>query len=99
MSERIAILEQIQRDKKLGINKSINSNSEIYGSCQHRPKFHRFCYPSSTDEEHGSSERVFEMKGSNGDRLVPLSNISNILLCRKVSTESESHCNFLSTDV
>ena len=100
MNERIEILKQIKSDKKLGTNKSINSNSEIYGSCRHRPKFHRFFYhPPSTDEEQGSSERVCKMKKNEGNPPAPLSDISNLLVCREVSTDLESRYNFLSTDV
>ena len=108
MSERISILTQIKSDFKNGTNRSINTNSEIYGSCRHRPKFHRFYCPPSADEERVSSERSCEMEVSKGNLSVPLKDISNTLICPKVSkisnnvvssTDSESRYKFRSMDV
>ena len=107
MNERIAILNQIREDRKLGAKKSINANSVIYGSCRHRPKFHRFiCYPTSADEEHISSERS-EMEGCNVNPSVPLADVTNLRACKMqnkisnniVGTDSGSRYNILSMDV
>jgi hypothetical protein len=40
MKERLLILDAIKNRKKK--KKIINSNSEIYGACRHKSKFHRF---------------------------------------------------------
>ena len=55
MKERLKILSY-SRDNP---NLIINSNSEFYGACRHKPKFHRYAKTSpSTDDEQYSSERV-----------------------------------------
>ena len=70
MKERIQILKYSKRDP----NSVINSNSEIYGACRHKPRFHRYrpnCTPLSTDDEQDSSERVITQSLTNP---LPLSN-------------------------
>ena len=64
MKERIQILKYSKRDP----NSIINSNSEFYGACRHKPRFHRYrpnCTPLSTDDEHNSSERVITQSLTN----------------------------------
>ena len=49
MKERITILKYMHKQPDL----LINNNSEIYGSCRHKPRFHRFSLPSTgTDESY-----------------------------------------------
>ena len=49
MKERTTILKCMYEKPHL----LINNNSEIYGSCRHKPKFHRFSHPSTgTDESY-----------------------------------------------
>ena len=38
MKERLSILNNLKNNPK----ETINSNSEIFGACRHRPKFHRY---------------------------------------------------------
>jgi hypothetical protein len=56
--ERLEILRLVKQQP----TKAINKNSEIYGACRHKPKFHKFCRltsqpPASTDES-DRDERV-----------------------------------------
>ena len=106
MNERIAILENIREGKRLNRDISINSNSEIYGSCRHRPRFHRYtCCPPSADE--GRSPERGEMVCFNSNPSVPLNDITNTPVCRRVSkssnritgTDLDSRYNILSVDV
>ena len=49
MKERTTILKCMYETPNL----LINNNSEIYGSCRHKPRFHRFSPPSTgTDESY-----------------------------------------------
>ena len=53
MKERIHILQGLESDRNAKTNTLINASSELYGSCRHKPKFHRYqiCLPIiSTDE-------------------------------------------------
>ena len=106
MNERIAILNNIRKSRELKINLSINSNSEVYGACRHRPKFHRYtCCPTSADE--GRSPERSEMECSNANPSVQLADITNLPVCqlvdefsnKSVSTDSESRYSILSVDV
>ena len=42
MRERLAILEAMKRDEINNTNLLINSSGELYGTCRHRTRFHRF---------------------------------------------------------
>jgi len=55
MRERIAIIDSFRWDRK----KLINSNSEIYGACRHKTRFHRLERNNipSTDDGQDSPER------------------------------------------
>jgi len=55
MRERLAIIDSFRWDRK----KLINSNSEIYGACQHKTRFHRLEQNNipSTDDRRDSPER------------------------------------------
>ena len=66
MNERLQILNASQADKLLKTKKLINSSTEIYGLCRHKPKFHRYALlqKSSTDEGLTSPKR------SDKDRLL-----------------------------
>ena len=62
MKERTTILKSMYKTPNL----LINNNSEIYGSCRHKPRFHRFSPPSTgTDESYGGR------KSSSRDSLTP----------------------------
>ena len=57
MKERLEILKLSRIDPA----SIINSSTEFYGACRHKPRFHRYpsnCTPHSTDDELESSERV-----------------------------------------
>ena len=84
MNERIAILENIRKGKKINKCISINSNSEIYGACRHRPKFHRYtcCLPSADE---GQSPERGKVALHNTNRSVPLSDITNIPVCQRAN--------------
>ena len=71
-------------NERIAIKKPINTNSEIYGACGHRQKFHRYtcCLPSA-EEEQLSSKRD-KMEGCEGNPLVPFIDITNIFVCKKV---------------
>ena len=63
MKERLKILEISKENPNL----IINSNSEFYGACRHKPKFHRYAIttPLPVLKKNNSSERVgFTMKSS-----------------------------------
>ena len=56
MKEILEILKLSNHDPAV----IINSSTEFYGACRHKPRFHRYltnCTSHSTDDEH-SSERV-----------------------------------------
>ena len=59
MNERLQILNASRADKLLKTKKLINSSTEIYGVCRHKPKFHRYALSqrSRTDEGRTSPER------------------------------------------
>ena len=44
MRERVEILNQHRKDP----NSLINSNTEIYGACRHKTRFHRYHMDNST---------------------------------------------------
>jgi len=73
MRERIEILRAQQQDEF----KIINHNNEIFGTCRHNPKFHRFLkddlnVKSTSTDEGDKPERVNESKGtSRNDFFLP----------------------------
>ena len=78
----------MRKGKKKNINISINTNSEIYGACRHRPKFHRFtCCPPSTDE--GRSPEKCEGKLDLTNYRVPIADVINMPFCQEVSESDE----------
>ena len=81
MKERLKILS-FQRENS---NLIINSNSEFYGACRHRPKFYRYAptTPLSVLMTNNSSERV------------PFPSFSNIstTICTYVEDEVPNHEN------
>ena len=84
MNERIAILENIRKGKKINKCISINSNSEIYGACRHRPKFHRYtCCSPSADEGRSPERGKVAYRSTNPS--VPLSDITNIPVCQRAN--------------
>ena len=73
MKERIHILQGLESDRKAKTNTLINASSELYGSCRHKPKFHRYqiCLPIiSTDE---GSLRSPEKSNSETEIISPMS--------------------------
>ena len=71
------------------VKSCINNNSELYGSCRHKPKFHRFNCLSSADEglSPEKSERVLTPLLS---PRTPLANITNNYLCQEISSNNKS---------
>ena len=59
MKERLFILEKHRNNP----NNLINKNSEIYGSCRHKPCFHRLT--SSTDEATRQKELQHDFSQTN----------------------------------
>ena len=58
MKERIFILGEIRKCKDSGRKYLINSASELYGACRHKPSFHRYSVTkTSTDEGQISPEK------------------------------------------
>ena len=88
MHERISILESIRKDWKTGVRKCINNNSEIYGSCWHKPRFHRFssCNLSSADDGR-SPEKSEQVQTPLSLPRTPLGDITNDFLCREVNSD------------
>ena len=88
MNERILIHESIRKGKEKNINTSINTNSEIYGACRHKPKFHRFtCCPPSTDEGRSPERCEGELVLTN--HRVPIADVTNMPFCQEVSNLDE----------
>ena len=86
MHERINILKSIRKDEKTKVRRCINNNSEIYGSCRHKPKFHRYSnYLSSADD--GRSPEKSEQVLTPSPPRKPLGEVTNNFLCRKVNSE------------
>jgi len=57
MHERLIILKYSRIDP----SKIINTSTEFYGACRHKPRFHRYpnnCTNPSTDDDHNRLERV-----------------------------------------
>ena len=69
MKERTTILKCMYETPNL----LINNNSEIYGSCRHKPRFHRFSLPST-----GTDESYKGQKSSSHDSPTP-ENSENII--------------------
>ena len=68
MHERLIILKNSRNDP----SKIINTSTEFYGACRHKPRFHRYpdnCTTLSTDDEHLSSERVMPAVENNTPNL------------------------------
>ena len=68
MAEKLTILEKSRIDPE----KIINTNNEIYGSCRHKTKFHRYYSTQRTDdgtspEKVGESETSHEHNQDNSD--------------------------------
>ena len=59
MKKRLAIFKAKKFDKASKTKNLINSVTEIYGACRHKPKFHRYALSQtpSTDEGLTSPER------------------------------------------
>ena len=59
MNERMELIKAKNLEKMMKNKKMINSCTEIYGACRHKPKFHRYAISktSSTDEGLTSPER------------------------------------------
>ena len=84
----------------------INSASELYGACRHRPSFHRYSITqhTSTDEGHTSPEKsVSESSTSSSPPYSPSSprtedsNFNFNLVCREVGNGS-SHERAVNTE-
>ena len=97
MKERLAILRASRNEDEK--KKMINANSELYGACRHKPKFHRFTtYNSSADDGRTSPERVstnifnYSPPPSTNDRN------ENLNICTEISTTENStpNDNFIS---
>ena len=53
MRERIAIHQAMKNEKLEESNLLINSGSELYGACRHKPKFHRYFKPLESCADEG----------------------------------------------
>ena len=56
--ERLAILQRLKENP----NKLINSCDEIFGSCRHKTKFHRYVSTDSSTDDSTEEEKVGPMK-------------------------------------
>ena len=81
MHEHLIIIKHSRRDP----TKIVNTSTELYGDCRHKPRFHRYhdkCAPISTDDKHNSSEIVKSTEINN----TPNSNENTPALCIYVDT-------------
>ena len=106
MNERIQILKSIRRDANSKVRRLINNNTEIFGSCRHKTKFHRYTnYLSSADDGHSSPEKSEQVLTKLSLPRTPLGDITNNFLCREISsdvsvgTDRESNGEILVLDV
>ena len=53
MRERIAIYQAVKNEKLEESKLLINSGSEMYGACRHKPKFHRYIKPLESCADEG----------------------------------------------
>ena len=70
---------------KTKVKRCINNNSEIYGSCRHRPEFHRFSNCLSSADDGHSPEKSVQVLTPSPSR-TPLGNITNDFLCREINS-------------
>ena len=56
--ERLAILERLRENP----DKLINSCDELFGSCRHKTKFHRYVSTDSSTDDSIEEEKVGPMK-------------------------------------
>ena len=80
MKERLEILNRSRMDPK----KLINRCSEIYGSCTHKPCFHRFTL--STDEANVAERVKYEIQIPELSQNSKLCDISESSYCSPLST-------------
>ena len=86
MRERLAILAAMREDRLNNTNLLINASGELYGTCRHRTRFHRFLRnvttPPSADEGQSSPEKS-EDEGtkSSPNRRKPLGTICANTMC------------------
>ena len=86
MHERLIILKHSRKDP----SKIINTSTEFYGACRHKPRFHRYpdnCTTLSTDDEHLSSERVMPTITNNTPNLTE----DTPTLCLEINESQEVH--------
>ena len=93
MKERIIILEEMRKGKAAGKRHLINSASELYGACRHKPSFHRYSItqPTSTDEGHTSPEKSVSDASTSPPYSPPSPFTEDFnLVCREVGTGNGS---------
>ena len=93
MKERLIILEEMRKGKAAGTRHLINSASELYGACRHRPSFHRYSVtqPTSTDEGHTSPEKSVSDASTSPPYSPPSPFTEDFnLVCREVGTGNGS---------
>ena len=88
MKEQILILEEMRKSKKSGKKCLINSASELYGSCRHRPSFHRYSITASTDEGLSSPEKSVSESSTSSPSSPPSPRMEDfdLPLCREVGS-------------
>ena len=88
MKERILILEEMRKCKESGKKYLINSASELYGSCRHRPSFHRYSVTASTDEGLSSPKKSVSESSTSPPSSPPSPRMEDfdLPLCREVGS-------------
>ena len=93
MKERLIILEHSRKNPTT----IINTSSEFYGACRHKPRFHRYpkkLYNPSTDDER-SSEKVQPQNIDNS----PEKSVLNPLCIQIYPVTSEEYLNTEETNM
>ena len=84
IKERLIILDRLRRDP----SNLINKNSEIYGSCRHKPCFHRFT--SSTEDARNAERASICTSLLSNSTCTSMSNNSSTIYRTKKATKIEN---------
>ena len=83
MKERLHMLKALEDEEKTRL---INSNKELYGTCRHNLKFHRYTYYTiSTDDGQLGPERVIMDSGKTPHINSTKSSNRGLLLYRRIN--------------
>ena len=91
MKERIAILDAHKKDPK----ELINSQNELYGSCRHKTKFHRYYHTYTSTNDRTSPERVVVNTNNIIDQNIQQSNLDETLKRVEIYYNCFDHEEFL----